>query len=81
MGDDPPASERANATMPIGSNLGFPREVLRLEHELQTVAGQQRLALPRFLSLTHGIGATLFRQRSVRYWHAGRARGSGCPLP
>jgi len=34
---------------------------LRLEHELQTVAGGSARALPRFLSLAHGIGATLFR--------------------
>jgi hypothetical protein len=49
-----------NAAAPVGSNLDFhwedliPREDLRLEHELQTAVGRQRLAPPQSLSIADG---------------------------
>jgi hypothetical protein len=84
VGIDPPAGRRRNAAVPtIRSNLGLSwedlslkdlsLEDLRLEHELQTAIKQQRLALRRLLSLAHGIGATLNRQRTALLARASRA--------
>jgi hypothetical protein len=55
-GLDRVAGERCRVAVPNRSRLGFSWEDfslknVRLEHELQTVAGQQRPALPRFLRL------------------------------
>jgi hypothetical protein len=70
--------------MPNRSNLGFrwedfSLEDLRLEHELQTVAGSSARRCRDFFRLLtasarHCSGSV------ARHWHARHARGSGCPL-
>jgi hypothetical protein len=64
-----------NAAVFGNATLAVLNEDLRLEHELQTAMGRQRQARPQFLSFTHGLA----RHCASRLWHAGRARGSGCP--
>src|SRR5580704_2426578 len=84
VGVDRKAGERGNVAVPTRSNLGFPWEVfsledLRLEHELQTVAGSSARRCRDFFRLLtasarHCSGSV------ARHWHARHARGSGCPL-
>src|SRR5580698_5089477 len=84
VGVDRKAGERGNVAVPTRSNLGFrwegfSLEDLRLEHELQTVAGSSARRCRDFFRLLtasarHCSGSV------VRHWHARHARGSGCPL-
>ena len=71
--------------MPTRSNLGFPwegfsLEDLRLEHELQTVAGSSARRCRDFFRLLTASARHLTGS-DVRHWHARHARGSGCLLP